>query len=320
MKTMYITKDGKIEREGSTLYYIGEDFKQHLPAMNLKSLIILAKVSLSSWAIDYFNKLGISVHFLDQEGRYQGSLISGKNMQIGDVTVEQARAYDDSRRLIIAREFVEGIRWNILKNLKYYSDRIDLDTEIEQIMQMSLEDESVEALRGKEGNIWQIYYGTFSKFLKGVDHFERTYYPPKDEINAMISYGNSILYSIVLSSIVISGLNPSISFLHEPSNRSFSLALDISDIFKPTIVISSIAKLVNKNMINGNMFVSKDEGVYLSEIGRREFVRAIRDKLETTLQGKSGRTMTYENIITEECYSLKNFILNGQRYKSFRGI
>ncbi len=319
MNVLYITKDGRIEREGNTLYYVGEDFKQHLPAMNVKSIIIMAKVSLSSWAIDYLNRIGIIVHFMDETGRYQGSLIPAEYSQIGEVTLEQSRAYHDERRLAIASEIVQGIKGNILNNLKYYSEKADLKNEIDKIMEIKIEGDNVESLRGKEGNIWHIYYESFPKFLKGVSQFTRTFYPPKDEINAMISYGNSILYSVTLSSIMISGLNPSISFLHEPSNRSFSLALDISDIFKPTIVIQSIAKMINKNMITTDMFTKKSEGVYLSDIGRKEFVKAIRDKLQSTTTGKSGRTLSYENIITEECQSLKNFIMNGEKYKSFRG-
>jgi CRISPR-associated protein Cas1 len=70
MYTFYISQNGSIDRSGNTLYFTGEGFKRHLPVLNVSEIVISAKVSLSSWAIDYLSKLGIYVHYLSESGRY----------------------------------------------------------------------------------------------------------------------------------------------------------------------------------------------------------------------------------------------------------
>ncbi|MDL0298323.1 CRISPR-associated endonuclease Cas1, partial [Clostridioides difficile] len=74
--------------------------------------------------------------------------------------------------------------------------------------------------------------------------------PPKDPVNALMSFGNSIMYTNVLSEIYKTQLDPTISFLHEPSTKRFSLSLDIAEIFKPIIIDTIIFSLINNKRIN----------------------------------------------------------------------
>ncbi|MGC9123887.1 MAG: CRISPR-associated endonuclease Cas1 [Thermoplasmata archaeon] len=131
MYTYYISKDGKIEREGNTLYFIGEDFKKHLPVMNIRDLIITGKVSISSWALDYISKLGIIVHFISEDYTYLSTIMPSNNDETGNITIKQAIHYlDTEKRMYIASEIVKGIKHNIIKNLKYYNDDNILDNHI----------------------------------------------------------------------------------------------------------------------------------------------------------------------------------------------
>jgi CRISPR-associated protein Cas1 len=318
MYDFYITKNGSIDREGNTLYFKGDSFKQHIPVMNISEIIISSKVSLSSWALDYLAKLNICVHFIKESGTYMSSLIpSGKN-EIGKITLMQSLLHaNDHKRSGIAAEMVRSIKSGILRNLRYYNEDGILDKEIEKINSYKVPSESIQSIMGIEGNIWSVYYSAFPKIYKGHDKFKREFHPPKDPLNSMISFGNAVLYSTTLTKIMTTGLNPSISFLHEPSDRSFSLALDIADMFKPMIVERVIATVVNNQMINDSCFKEENGGVYLNEIGRKIFLEQYALKMETSL--KYGNIyITYSGLIRAECVKLIKHIAGEQEYKSIR--
>ncbi|MGP6240394.1 type I-B CRISPR-associated endonuclease Cas1b [Cuniculiplasma sp. SKW4] len=318
MYDFYISKNGSIEREGNTLYFKGDGFKQSIPVLNISQIIVTAKVSFSSWALDYLAKLNICIHFIRESGGYMSSLIPAGRNEIGNFTVKQAACYmNSSERLRIASEMVMGIKSGILRNLRYYNKDGLLEKTIERINSLRVREDTISSILGVEGNIWSEYYSAFPKIFKNQESFKREFHPPKDPLNAMISFGNALLYSTVLTKIMTTGLNPSISFLHEPSDRSFSLALDIADVFKPMIVERIIGKIVNNNMIDNSDFKEENGGVYLNEHGRKIFLSEYDSKLNTSI--KIGKIYTnYDNLIRNECVKIMKHINGEEKYKSIR--
>ncbi len=317
MYTFYINQDGSIERDSNTLVFIGKDFKRHLPVKNIKEIIISAKVSLSSWAIDYLAKLGIIVHILSTNGDYRSSLIPIGRNEKGYVTVKQVETYESERRLELAKELVEGIKYNILRNLRYYNSNGELESILEAINKIRISGSNINGFLGAEGNIWSLYYSAFGKIFSGFENFQRKYRPPPDPLNSLISYGNAILYASTLSNIVISGLNPSISFLHEPSDRSFSLALDLADVFKPPLVERISAFIINNKMLKEDDYEERDGGVYLTQNGRAKFLTEYRNRMEKVVK-YNGKYLSFNSIILEECYKIKNYVVENADYVAFR--
>lgn len=318
MYEFYLTRNGTVEREGNTLFFKGDGAKQPIPVLNISDIIITAKVSLSSWALDYLAKLNICVHFLKESGVYMSSLIpSGKN-EIGNLTLKQAMLYSDpERRNKVAAEMVNSIKSGILRNLRYYNEKLDLQKEIGRIASYQIGTASIQAIMGVEGNIWSTYYSVFPKIYRGYDQFKREFHPPKDPLNSLISFGNAVLYSTTLSKIMTTGLNPSISFLHEPSDRSFSLALDIADMFKPMIVERIISTLVNNNMTDESCFREEKGGIYLTEKGKKLFLEQYSQKMNTTVK-HNNIYISYGGLIRGECIKLIKHIQGEQEYKSIR--
>jgi len=318
MYEFYISRNGILEREGNTIYFKGEDFKTHIPVNNVSEIIIAAKVSLSSWAIDYLSKINIPVHVLRENGTYMASLVPiGKNEKGGD-TVKQALAYNDQhQRVRIAGEMVMGIRASILRNLRYYNKNGILDDEIERVRSYKPDGDTVDSIMGFEGNIWNAYYSAFPKMFSGYLAFKRSFHPPRDPLNAMISFGNALLYSSTLTKIIVSGLNPSISFLHEPSDRSFSLALDIADVFKPVIVERIIGNLANNRIMADSDFRMDGGACYLSEKGRKKFLEYYSEKINTSVKTDKGYA-TYGTLIKGECIKLLKDVRGEEKYRSFR--
>lgn len=236
------------------------------------------------------------------------------------VVVQQSLAYaNNNQRCIIAKEMVEGIRHNILKTLKYYRKKgKDLNTQIEKIEQEPILDKNINQILSSEGRIWQNYYPAFNQITKNFPIEKREYRPPANEMNALISFGNALLYTTTLSEIYHTYLHPSISFLHEPRERRFSLACDLADIFKPLIVSRTIFKLVNNNMINKKNF-TKDVGVYLNDEGRAKYIQEYQKKLKTTIKHPQlNKKVSYQYLIRLEGYKLIKHIIGDKEYESFK--
>ena len=137
-------------------------------------------------------------------------------------------------------------------------------------------------------------------------------------INSLISFGNSMMYSTVLSELYNTQLNPTISYLHEPSERRLSLALDLSEIFKPFLVDRIIFYLVNKKMITKKDFNQDLNCCLLNDKGRATFIKEYNKRLETTIKHKDlGRKVSYQRLIRLEAYKLKKHILGMKNYDPF---
>ncbi|MDQ0149376.1 CRISPR-associated endonuclease Cas1 [Eubacterium multiforme] len=127
------------------------------------------------------------------------------------------------------------------------------------------------------------------------------------------------MYTTVLGEIYKTQLDPTISYLHEPSTKRFSLSLDIAEIFKPLMVDPIIFKLINKNMITLKDFIIKDELCYLNDMGKKKFIREYENKLMTTIKHRTlNRKVSYRTLIKLECYKLIKYFIENEEYKGLK--
>lgn len=316
---VYISSEGILLRSGNTLYFVNREGKKALPVDAIRDIYCYGKVTMRSGAVGLLLKRGIPVHFFNKYGFYEGSLFPRIRLNSGLVIMKQCEhSLDPSKRALLAAEIVKGVKHNVLQTLKYYRKRRkDVDQFIKVIEAESIEGD-IPTIMSAEGRIWANYYRSFGSFIRQFEMTTRDIRPPSNEMNALISFGNSLLYSTVLSEIYHTYLHPSISFLHEPSERRFSLALDIADLFKPVIVERVIFTLVN-NRILGESEFDKDIGVMLNDRGRRLFLKEYEEKLETTIMHPSlKRKVSYRHLIRLELYKLIKHVLGDKRYESFK--
>jgi CRISPR-associated protein Cas1 len=230
---------------------------------------------------------------------------------------------DRKKRIIIARKFIDGASFNMVKNLKYYNNRgKDMEPLIEIIEEYrgridSMND--VEELMGLEGNIRQRYYDAFNLIINDFEMGNRTKQPPQNEVNALISFGNMMCYSQCLRAIHQTQINPTISYLHTPGERRYSLALDIAEIFKPLLVDRVIFKVLNKKEIQEKHFDKKLNKCLLNDAGKKIFVQSFEERLNETIQHRSlKRNVSYKHLIKLECYKLAKHLLGMEEYKPFK--
>ena len=180
--------------------------------------------------------------------------------------------------------------------------------------------ESVKELLAYEGEIWMKFYSMFQYFIN--EDFvlnKRVKRPPDNPINALISFGNTLLYTKTISAIYRTYLDQRISFLHEPSEGRFSLSLDISEVFKPIIVYKTIFDLVNNKRIQvAKHFEKSLNYCILNEEGRQIFIEAFENRIESTfLHTKLNRKISYRTAIKLDCYKLIKNILEDNDFIPF---
>lgn len=271
------------------------------------------------------NQHDVALHIFNYYGFYSGSFYPRRKKVSGFTTVHQSSHYlDDKKRLLLAKQFVKSATFHMVRNLRQYKDKKGVQALIDVIVeyQRQIDDmKSVSEVMGIEGIIRQNYYLAFNLFLDDKFAFdERTKRPPKDPLNSLISFGNSLCYTKVLSEIYKTHLDPTISFLHEPSTKRFSLSLDIAEIFKPLIVDPIIFTLINKRQLNIDKdFDYIDDMVILNESGRKKFLSEWMRKLQTTVKHRTlKRSTSYQYMIRLECYKLIKHFIGDQEYKPLK--
>jgi len=318
-RTLYIFSDGKIYRSENTLFLETKDSKKSLPINAISDIQIFGEIEINKKLLEFLTQNKICVHFFNRYGYYIGSYYPREFYNSGFIILEQAKHYlDIEKRLFLARSFVLGAILNIIKNLKVYN----LDNELNEISNKINELEnlnSIEEIMAFEGNIRKNYYQAFNKIIKNSDFEfdERVKNPPNNPINALISFGNSLLYITALSQIYRTYLDPRIGYLHETNFRSFSLNLDISEVFKPIIVDRVIFSLLNKGQLNLNHFLSELNACYLNEEGIKIFVKSFEEKLNSTIIYKNIGKVSYRRLIRIECYKLYKHFIGEEIYKAF---
>ncbi len=318
----YITQDGGLTRHENTVYFENENTKRALPVNKIYSIYAYGRLSFSSGVVDYLAKSGIPIHFFNYYGFYEGSFYPRETLISGDLTVKQASNYlDSTKRLILAKSFVEGACGNILRNLKYYAREMkSLETHIggiESEIARLPGTAAIPEVMNVEGRIRNIYYTALDEiFPENYRIIKRSRMPPANRMNTLISFGNSLMYTTTLSEIYNTQLNPTISFLHEPFERRFSLALDVSEIFKPIIIDRIILKLVNKNMLDDDCFRGEIGDMLLSDKGKKLFLSEYNEKLSTTLKHRGlEQNVSFKRLVRLELYKLVKHCLGEKDYK-----
>ena len=329
-KTYYLFNPGHLQRKDNTLMFSPFDENGHegkpryLPVENVGELYCFGALDANSALYNYLGKEQIPVHFFDYYENYTGSFMPRETLISGKMVISQVKYQQNKKKRIdLAQRILDGASYNMVKNLKYYNSRgKDLEPIIGSIENLAAkipDTSAINELMGIEGNIRKNYYEAFELIINDFSMGGRSYQPPKNEVNALVSFGNMMCYSQCLRAIHQTQLNPVISFLHEPGERRFSLSLDLAEIFKPLLVDRVIFKVTNKRMIQSSHFEENLNRVILKPNGKKTFVQAFEDRLEETIAHRTlNRSVSYKHLIKLECYKLQKHLLEIEEYKPFK--
>lgn len=325
-KNIYIYSESQLRRKDNTIQInLDGGGKKDIPIERISDIYVMTEMSFNTSIINLLSKYGITMHFFNYYSYYTGSFYPRETNVSGKLLVHQVEHFiDEELRLEIAKEFVLGATDGILRNLKYYNNRgKDLSKYIKDIdflrKKIKLQN-NVSELMGIEGNIHKIYYDSWNIIVnQEIDFEKRVKRPPDNMINTMISFVNSLIYTTVLSQIYITQLDPTISYLHVPGERRFSLALDIAEVFKPLVGDRLIFSLLNRNQITEDCFSKDLNYLQMTKKASQIILREFDESLKRTIKHKElGKSVSYKYLMRLEAYKLIKHLLGEKEYQSFK--
>jgi len=291
--------------------------KKYIPIESIDGIYSFGSIHFNSRFIYFLSQNRIPLHTFNYNGSYAGSFFPSARNVSGSTLIQQAAHYSNyKRRMIVAKEFTSASAKNCMANLKYHINRgANIDEEygfIEDMLEYVHSAADVQELFGIEGNIKKTYYSAWKRIFRyPVDFTHRVKNPPNNLINALISYGNAVVYALCLNQIYQTRLYPEIGFIHEVGEGKLPLCYDLADLFKPIFTDRTIFKVVNKNMISEKDCIRKNGKCILKENAKKIFITELEAKLQTTITLDETRKMSYKRLVKEECYKLIKH-LNGE--------
>jgi len=320
MRRFYINSSGRLRRKENTLLFEseseGEKVRRFIPVEDTEAIYAFGELELNARVLNFLGQQGIPLHLFNYHGYYTGSFLPRKKNASGYLLVEQVKHYLElEKRLYLAGSFVEGALYNMRRLLR---KRESKEAErVEEYARRLSEAKSVEELMALEGNAREAYYRALNQLIEREEFRseKRTRRPPADPLNALISFGNSLLYATVLGEIYKTPLDPSVSYLHSPSEKRFSLSLDLSELFKPLLIDPLILSLINSGDLTLKDFDARLNYAHLNERGRAKFLKAYEEKLNSTVKHrKLNRKVSFKHLIRLECYKLIKHLIGEETY------
>lgn len=323
--TRYIFSMGELKRKDNSIAFKNSNGSFYIPVQDTKELYCMNEVSFNTKFLDFISKAGIVMHIFNYHSNYSGSFYPKESLISGDLTIKQSMKFMENR-INIAKSIVQAISNNIYEVLYHYYRHGK--KEIKEILDWLKSDVkkwlgkeiSIEQIMFIEGQVWSRFYDSFKYFLP--EEFvmnKRVKRPPDNPMNALISFGNTILYTKTISQIYNTHLNQSISFLHSPREGRFSLSLDLSEAFKPIIVFRTIFDLVGRKQLQVTKHFDRSINYsLLNEEGKKIFIEAFENRInETFMHPKLKIKMSYKHAIKLDGYKLIKHILEDKEFMPF---
>lgn len=340
MPPLYITTQGAKLRYRKRRLVVEKDDQEiaALPAVHVDQVLIFGNVSLTTPALSYLLQKEIDTVFLTLRGRYKGRLV-GPTGGNGRLRLRQyERALDADWALETARAIVTVKLHNTRTLLRRYARRLASSQEegenrggglsaadqLSELIAQAGRCRTVNSLNGVEGRGAAVYFSVFRHLIRapGWDFERRNRRPPRDPVNALLSFGYTVLTHAVESAVRAVGLDPYVGFLHQVAYNRPSLALDLVEEFRSIVVDSVVLRCLNNRIILPHHFSYEPEGKYpvlLNDEGRGLFIR----ELETRLNLEFKHPDREERVTYRRCFELQarrmaRSVQSGKWYRPFK--
>lgn len=326
-KTLYVISSCTLKRSQNTLLIETENEKpRYVPVETTREIIVMGNVELNKSLLELLNQHRIILHFFNYRGHYTGTYYPAEHTNSGPVLLAQAaHCLDAEKRLALAVSFVTGGIANMRKVASYYQwhrgdvDAKDIIADLEHFSSLAGQSADIPALMGIEGSSRSRYYQLFDRVVGDSDFkmVRRMRRPSGKIMNALISLLNTMSYSLALSQIYQTHLDPRISFLHEPSGRRLSLHLDLAEIFKPLLADRLIFFLINRRMLQpGDFEIDSDGDIHLKKDKFRMVLQKWDERLDETIE-VDGHTMSWRSVVLKEARKIEKHIMGETPYQPF---
>lgn len=288
------------------------------PLVDVSHVVLIGNVQISSQAVRELSTRGIPVVWLSSGGWLAG-MLEGHGHGRVRLRTEQYRVADNpERRLALARLFVAtkiaNTRTFLRRNLEGVAPGLML--QLAQWAEQAQQAQSPETLLGIEGSAARAYFQHFSALLHAPDDVStfdldtRNRRPPKDPVNALLSFAYSMLNKDIAVALRVVGFDPFLGFFHRPRFGRLALALDVMEEFRPIVADSVVVNAINTGVVTRRDFIHRGVGVSLTQEGRRKFLRAWERRLsEEVTHPMFGYRVSYRRIFEMQARLLARFLL-----------
>ncbi|NJK39897.1 MAG: CRISPR-associated endonuclease Cas1 [Oscillatoriales cyanobacterium RM2_1_1] len=328
MKTLYVSQQGRyLALKGESLviqYQQNTEGTIQLPL--LEQVLIFGKSQLTTQAIRSCLWRKIPIAYLSRSGGCYGRVLSIDESYRHGARYQQQLS--DLERLEVARQIVQAKLQNsrtLLLRRHRTNASSTLAEGIERLSQLILqgaEAENSEQLMGYEGAGAAQYFRGFAECITnpGFSFPERSRRPPKDPVNALLSFGYQVLWNHLLSLIELQGLDPYSACLHQGTERHAALASDLIEEFRGPIVDGLVLWLINCRVMDAEAdFEPRRGGCYLNGSGRRKYLSAFVKRMEQDVMSEPGETQPRWDLLNRQVKGFKRFVYDStQGYQPYR--
>jgi CRISPR-associated protein Cas1 len=276
---------------------------QEIRLNEVNQVNLMGNVQLSTQAMQTMLRMEIPVAYFTQKGYFYG-VAGGLGVKNILVRREQFRRADDAEFCLrLARELVRGKIRNH-RTLLMRNHRQPSSTtlrELKRSADQATRADSPASLLGIEGNAARLYFGDFAGMLKvdcdvetapgaalsekrpAFDFRRRNRRPPRDPVNALLSFAYALLTKDCLVAATTVGLDPYLGFYHQIKPGKPALALDLMEPFRPLIAESAVLGAINNRMVTPEHFLVAGQSVVLTDAGRKHFLMAYEQRMNATV-------------------------------------
>jgi len=301
LNTLYITSpDAYLGRDGENIVVrVAEQEKFRIPVHNIEGIVCFGYTGASPALMGLCAERNVGLSFLTEHGRFWGRL-SGPVR--GNVLLRRRQyrlADDEEIKLQLSKVFIAAKIANcrnvIRRAMRDHGDRQNLSVLEEIVKQLSvrqkqaLKASDLKILRGIEGDAANAYFGVFNHLIVAQNNeFKmngRTRRPPRDAVNALLSFMYALLAHEVQSALETVGLDPYVGFLHTDRPGRPSLALDLMEEFRPYLADRLVLTLINRRQVSGKGFVSQTEfGILMNDETRKAVLETWQKRKQEEIQ------------------------------------
>ena len=330
-RTLYVNRQGCLVRTKLGRYEITHPDEPapilSVPAVQVGEIVVVGAGTLTAGAVRRCLRDDIPVHFVAMGGRYYGGLIGEKGHDAARLQAQVLASTQPEAALDLARRFVYGKIRNQVALLRRVLNR-DPDPVLQEtvaeharLLRALRRSKSVDGVRGVEGAAAAAYFGVFDRFIRvpELTFPGRVRRPPTDPVNALLSFGYTLLHSRLHALVRLRRLHPFVGFLHTPKQGHAALVSDLQEEWRP-LIDALVLSAVNRREFLPSVFREDGAGgLLLDDEARRRFVTRFEGFLERRYRATpSGRRLTYVHRIDVQVRRLVRHLEDGVPYVPFR--
>lgn len=327
MKTLYITENGLNLKKRSNRIAVKKDGKiiREFRTTDLKRILVFGNSQITTNLMRFLASKGIEAAFLSYNGRFQYRLVPELTKNVYLRTAQNDRYRDKEFRLNFSKSIIKGKVKNqriFLIRYQRAQSRVAFNREIKMLKETINRIDGVETLdqiRGEEGNAGRIYFQCYGKLLLNDFEFKkREYHPPPDPVNAMLGFAYMLLFNEIGGLLEAFGFDVYVGFLHDLKYGRKSLASDLIEELRSPIADRLILHLINRGIIKKNQFTKQDQSVKMDNISRKRFLANYENFMVANfLDVKTRKQKNFRGIIRERVEELEDVVINDLNYSPF---